>query len=507
MKLAPSNRTLAVLFIVVLVFSGVNTFFIVFSNNSLQSQRNQDLADQNRALDQTYRSLNETDYIMQNLLNGKIDNVDARLPVGQYDHVIYRFWDYNSNVSVYMLKNGRNGIVEYNSTDAASVLNHAFIRGNAVFVVSDEYSLNSDVLVSNKKNARLDSDGAILTLNGNKIIIRGQTYQNSQYDQVSGFKIVNGSVRVENSFFTTITNMIFENCSVGIELANTNLWTEGTKIDAIHFNKCSQGIVFRTNISDVTINHYSTGSYGNTEIARAYFNQLDNSAAITVERNAEFTNGLIQNVRIWIGEFGKYNQTGLQLNANSSMYQTLMDDVVFESFALKPLENASIYGIKMDLTNYGAPVLHSGVSFLGIWTARINNLYDNWILSGGSIFKQENISINVNPFQYPSKSTAIQMSPATISSFKPKITVQGNFIHNETVVVRFRLEFVDNAITSEGNAVEKSFNSSSSLWLSDEDLMQLFPSQNMIYAILVDAKVSSLETDASARIDLYGLTT
>jgi hypothetical protein len=504
MKLAPSNRTLAVLFIVILIFSGVNTFLIFYSNNALQKQRNQDVADQNQALNQTSTSLSETDYVIKDLLNGKIDNVDARLPVGQYDYVIYRYWDYVNNASVYMLKNGRNGTIESNSTDASFVFNEAFNRGNTVFIISDEYSLNSDVNIANKKNARLDSDGASLTLNGNKIIIRGETYQNSQYDQISGLIILNGSVRIENSFFTTITNMIFENCTTAIELANTNAWTEGTKIDTVHFNKCTQGIVFRTNTSDILLGRISTGSYGNTEIVRVYFNQLDNSVAITVEQNAEFTNGQIQNVRIWIGEFGNYNQTGLLLNVNSSMYQTLMDDVVFESFAKGTLENALIYAVKMDLTNYGTPILESGVSFLGGWTNRIGNKQGNWILSGGSIFKQENVTVGVNPFQYPAKATAIQMSPATISGFKPKVSVQGNFIQNETVTVRFRLEFVDNVVT---NAVEKSFNSSGSLWLSDDDLMRLFPSQNMIYAILVDAKVSSAGTDATVRIDLYGLTT
>lgn len=507
MKFAPSNRILAILFIVILIFSGVNTFLIVYNNNTLQRQRNQDITDQNQALNQTAIALNHTDYIVQNLLNGKIDNVNARLPVGQYDYVIYRYWDYNNNVSIYMLKNGRNGTVEYNSTDASSIFNRAFMSGNTVFVKSDEYTLNTDVHISNRKNARLDSDGAILTLNGNKIIIQGENFEYSQYNQVSGLEIINGSVRIENSFFTTITDMIFENCSTAIELANTNKWTEGTKIDTVHFNRCSQGIVFRTNTSDIALAHNSTGSYGNTEITRAYFNQLDNSIAITVEQNAEFTNGLIQNVRIWIGEFGNYNQTGLLLNVNSSMYQTLMDDVVFESFANNTLGNALIYGIKMDLTNYGSPILQSGVSFLGSWTARISNIYNNWILSGGSVFKQENVIICINPFQYPAQPTVIQMSPATISSFKPKVTVQGNFSHNETVTVRFRLEFVDNVATNDTNAVEKSFNATGSLWLSDDDLMLLFPSQNMIYAILVDAKVSSAETDATVRIDIFGLTT
>ncbi len=142
MKLAPSNRTLAVLFIAILIFSSVNTFLILYSNSTLQKQRNQDVADQNQALNQTSISLNQTDYVIKDLLNGKIDNVDARLPVGQYDYVIYRYWDYVNNASVYMLKNGRNGTIEYNSTDASFVFNQAFNRGNTVFVISDEYSLS-----------------------------------------------------------------------------------------------------------------------------------------------------------------------------------------------------------------------------------------------------------------------------------------------------------------------------------------------------------------------------
>ena len=204
MKLAPSNRTLAILFIVILAVSVVNTFLIVYSTDTLQKQRNQDVSDLNQSLNQTYTALNQTDYAMQDLLNGKIDNVNARLPIGQYDYVIYRYWDYNNNVSIYMLKNGRNGTVEYNSTDASSVFNQAFINGNSVFVKSDEYTLNSDVHMANKKNARLDSDGAILTLNGNKIIVSGSDFEHSQNNQISGLIIINGTVRIQNSFGTTV---------------------------------------------------------------------------------------------------------------------------------------------------------------------------------------------------------------------------------------------------------------------------------------------------------------
>jgi hypothetical protein len=66
------------------------------------------------------------------------------------------------------------------------------------------------------------------------------------------------------------------------------------------------------------------------------------------------------------------------------------------------------------------------------------------------------------------------------------------------------LEFVDNVIS--GN-VEKSFTNNATLWLDDDDMLKLFPSQNVIWAILVDAKSSSASTDAVVKIDVYGVAT
>jgi hypothetical protein len=341
----------------------------------------------------------------------------------------------------------------------------------------------------------LDSDGATLLLNGYKITVRGDDYQFSQNNQISGLLIVNGTLRVENSFRTTVTNMIFENCTVGLELANTNKWSEGTKIDTVHFNKCTQSLVFRTNSTG------ATGSYGNTEVNRCYFNLLDNSTAITVEADVEFTDSQMQNIRIWIGEFGEYNQTGLQVDG--SMYQTLMDGVVFESFAAGPLENASIYAVKIGLTAQETPILQAGVSILGSWSARIYNPFSIWIYGAGGVFKQENVAVPVGLFDY-GQAVVVQMRPATITSFKPQIAVQGSFSSNETVTVRVRLEFVDNVFS---NSVEKQFSGSGSVWLDDSDLLELFPSQNVIYAILVDAKVNSATTDAAVQVSMYGTTT
>ena len=76
------------------------------------------------------------------------------------------------------------------------------------------------------------------------------------------------------------------------------------------------------------------------------------------------------------------------------------------------------------------------------------------------------------------------MLPLKIYSFKPKIEVD-NLAPNEVVMVRVRLEFADNVVSG---SVIKSFGVSGIHWLSDDDMMQLYPSQSVIWAVLVDAQ-------------------
>jgi hypothetical protein len=45
------------------------------------------------------------------------------------------------------------------------------------------------------------------------------------------------------------------------------------------------------------------------------------------------------------------------------------------------------------------------------------------------------------------------------------------------------------------------------MWLSDDDMVRLFPSQSIIWAILIDAKASSASTDATVQVSIYGVTT
>lgn len=448
MKITLSNRVFALILIIALVLSAVNTYLIF---------------DLRRALEDAAHD-------------------------SAYDYVIFQDGD------MYKAKNQASGYIDFTSTDASIVLNQAMAKGNIVYIKPGNYTLNSDVLLYNKKNARLLSDGAVINGNGNKLIIKGDNYTVSQNNFVSRLTIINGTLRVENSFGTTISNMAFVNCSTALEVANTETWSEGTKITDCHFINSTESIAFRTPTGN------GTGSYASSKISRCFFNIIDNSVGIKVEYLAEFSDSQLQDVRMWMGENGFIrNQTGLLIDG--SMHQTLLSGVVFESFADHPDQ---LYAISLGETSITPPILAGGISFLGNWTAKIHNPFNKWISGLGAVFKQENLNISIGLNGQYGSTERIQLRPLTIAAFKPKIQVQGSFAYNETITVRFRLEFVDNVISP---SVEKSFTNATALWLDDDDALKMFPSQSVIWNILVDAKASSASTDAVVKVSVYGIIT
>jgi hypothetical protein len=402
----------------------------------------------------------------------------------------------------YKLKNMLTGYVSEQSASASSAINSALTEGKSVYLNSGTYTLTEDIVISNKINAKIVSDDATIIGNGHKIIIYGNNYTTSKYALISGLTIVNATIRVENSFSTTIQNTVFENTSTGIEFANTNTWSEYSKVENCQFINATEGIAFRTPVFSYIEDSVSqaslinaTGSYASSIIDRCSFKLKDFSVGIKVERLAEFSDSQIQNVRFWIGENGRANQTGLLVDG--SMYQTLLFGVVFESFTSDPIY---LFGIDIGDNCNPAPILDSGVSYLGNWTAKIHDSQGIWLSADGALFKrQDTVPIGTNN-QYGVNQT-IHVRPLTIFSFKPKIAVEGSFRNNETVTVRVRIEYIDNVIS---DPVIRTFISSGAVWLSDDDMMQLFPSQNIIWAILVDAKSNQISTDAVVTVSGYG---
>ena len=136
-------------------------------------------------------------------------------PAEEYDYIIFQ------DDTLFKAKNGKNGAIDLSSTNASTVMNQAIAQGNSVYVKSGEYTLSTDILLHNKKNARITGDGAVIRCNDKKIIVKGDNYTSSQNNILSGLEIVHGTVRIENSFKTTIANMVFRNCTTAIELVNT----------------------------------------------------------------------------------------------------------------------------------------------------------------------------------------------------------------------------------------------------------------------------------------------
>jgi hypothetical protein len=401
-----------------------------------------------------------------------------------YDFVI------SQNGNNYQLKNMLTGSTTSSSGSASSVLNTALTQGNSIYLNSGTYTLSQDVSVMNKTNAKIVGNRATIIGNGKKMIIAGNDYTDSQYNTISGLTIINSTIRIENSFGTTISNMIFENTSTGIELANTRSWSENTKIEDSHFINVTEGIAFRTPVGN------ATGSYDSSEIERCFFNLKDNSVAVKVEPSAEFSDSQMQDDRIWAGQDGHTNQTGLLLDG--TMSQSLLLSVVFESFTDAP---SNMFAIDIGQTANTAPILDAGVSFLGNWTAMIHNPYGVWVSSSGSAFERQGVNVPVGLNGQYGASVTIQALPLRIFSFEPKIEVHGSFASNEIITVRIRLEFADNVVS---NSVLKTFNSTGAVWLSNDDMMQLYPSQDIIWGVVVDATSSSSSTNAAVTVSGYG---
>jgi hypothetical protein len=415
-----------------------------------------------------------------------------------YDYVL------SQNGNGYKLKNMLTGYVSDEPASASLAINSAFTTGKSVYLNPGIYMLTDDVLVSNKLNARIVSDGATIIGNGKKIIIYGDNYTTSQNAFISGLKIINATIRVENSFRTTIQNTVFENTSTGIEFANTNTWSEYNKVENCQFINATEGIAFRTPILNVTEGISSqasiinaTGSYASSIIERCSFNLQDFSVGIKVEKLAEFSDSQLQNIRFWLGENGRANQTGLLVDG--SMFQTLLFGVVFESFASDPVY---LFGIDLGGNCDPAPILDGGVSFLGNWTAKVHNPFGVWLSAVGSVFDRNNEDVPVGTNNQYGENISIQCRPLKIFSFKPQIIVTGNFGNNEIITVRVRIEYIDNVISS---PVVRTFANSSSVWLTDDEMLALFSSQSIIWAILVDAKSSESSSDTSVTVNGYGI--
>jgi hypothetical protein len=389
----------------------------------------------------------------------------ARTPNG-YDYVIFQD---GADVKA---KNAQNQI-EFTSTDISEVLNEVAKHGSRIEIQSGYYALSGNVEILNRKDVTILADGVALQCNGHKIGIYGDNYELSQSNTLEGLMIINGSIRIENSYRTKISSVTFENCTIAaLELANSNTWTEATQIEDSHFEHCKRGIVFETPTFQ------GTDSYSKTEIIDCNFNVYDGATGIVVESEASFVDGSVRDIRIWLKNSSQSeSQTGIYLAG--SMMNTYLSSVVFESFTNQTtVPDAVRCGILYSNSVSETPIIGSGVQFLGDFTNFIYNSGGAHVYGVGGLFKGERL-LNF------SKTEIVHAYPLRIADFDLELTVS-NISPKEAITVTIGTNFIDQ--TQLTYKIE--FKEDGSRWLTNNEKYEIYPSRNLLNSF-------SLNTDSS----------
>ncbi len=405
-----------------------------------------------------------------------------------YDYIIY------GDSKKVTVKNGLTGFIDFAGENLSDAIHFALERkGLNIFIKSGRYNVSSNILLRNVSNLKMVSDGAELQFNGGSIILQGSSYEESMNNLIEGLTLINGCIIVENSFMTIIRGCVFKDSTDGIIFLNTNTWSECTLIENCYFENVKNCIVFEAPVDN------GKESYANTEIKRCNFKLTKaNSIAIYVKAKANFNEGLLQNIRIWLGHANETNQIGILIEG--SMLNTLLHNVVFESFAKNPDE---IYGIKIGQQGE-PPILGQGVVFLGNFTRNIDNSFNKWLYGVGSYFKFENISVPLglnDTYGDPCEITPPKYLYFSISNIHIKILVEGNFSENEVITVRLKLKFIDEA---QSKAFTKTFDSNATIWLDHEDLFTILPVVNIISSLVLDAKTNKTSSDVKVYVSVCG---
>lgn len=373
--------------------------------------------------------------------------------------------------------------------DASMVIQSAMneLDQGEIFIKKATYTLSSSINLINKSHITIMSDGAVLV--GGRIIVYGDSWAQAKRNRIIGLRFsgVGSGVRLENAYATKLEDLDFDGCNIGIELVNTKEWTERTKISNATFDNCAKGIVFRSGVLP------GTDSYTGTIIDSCSFNlSVGGSVGIEIESGANIGESLLAGLKFW---FKVDNTVGLKQAGVASRAVLLKPS--FESFVTTPM---AVYGISLEPSaSYPPYIIHP--NWLGFFTSRIYNPIGSWLYGVGALHadKAQAIPIGLNNIYGSAKAFSAQQGMATILP-RIKITVGGSFAVGEIITVRVRFELMDGSETS----ITKSFTAPTSIWLSDDDYLALYPNTSILWAILIDAKTNMSSTAATVTIDWYG---
>ena len=484
------NKTISIILVIcitIALLAGLYNYTIILGLNediSLLESTNIELTDRidllestNIELADTILELNEDIY----LLERKSTELAAEIDVfsnqqKSYDFLLfYRFDD--TATKNYVLQSGVGGNEEMNTPSLSEALKYASNKGKIVKFKSGTYDLDADVIFDSKSNLILDGQKSNLILHDHLILFVSDHYEKNYNNQIRNFNLINGTLKIENGFMNTIADMTFIDCESAIEVLNTNTWTEYTKVENVYFINCQMCITFKT-----PAGIDATGSYESTVLDRCSFNLYrNNSVAIMVEKDAEVSNGQLNNMRIWM--YANNNQTQTGLHVEGKMTNTIQSGVVFESFG-----NGTIYGVYLGKNS--TAFSDEGTTFLGKFTARIKNPDNKWL---PGVFRKD--PLNLTFF----KSTTITTEPFTIQSFNAILNIT-NISPSEQVTVRITLNFIDH--TSE--SILLNFSENQTYELTDQNLFDLYPSQNTIWNIEFRAQTNLLNSETNVSVKVFG---
>ena len=115
------------------------------------------------------------------------------------------------------------------------------------------------------------------------------------------------------------------------------------------------------------------------------------------------------------------------------------------------------------------------------------------------MFKQTGVKISVGTRNIYGSSTSIRSPSGVIKWFRTRINISG-ISPGEIITVRIRAVYAYGTVAD----LEKSFTSSGSYWLTDDDILALVPGNGFIAALEFYAKTNLSSTSATVTVDIYG---
>jgi len=361
----------------------------------------------------------------------------------------------------------------------------SFSRGR-IYISKGVYNLNNNpVNINNLSDIIIDGDKP--TIENTVITMYGDQYNYNMHNIVRNLIFRNSSLVIQNGFMNLFENLEFYGGQTQIKLQNTTQWSEANWFRNIQlFDPSSGAFVFDTPTGT------GTNSYANTRLDNIFVNlDIQGSKGIVINDGTALDNVYMTNIRIWANGS---NIAGLYINGDVDDIKIY--NIVFESFA--PPSPTSLYAIYVDQNASKIPIIIKPI-FYGNWTSLIYNPYYKWIV-GSVLGKSPAINVPVGTNNtYGQAVTIADYSRfyGTVPTPRIKITWSGTFATGETVTVKIVFNYIDGGQMS----ITKSATAADSYWLTYDDLLNLYPGNNMLRSIEVQAMSSASSTQVTVTID------